>query len=49
VRQGMPVVTNQGLVGSIFTVAPNSSQVLLLTDPRRGVSALVQRSRDPVL
>ncbi len=47
VRQGMPVVTNQGLVGSIFTVAPNSSQVLLLTDPRRGVSAIVQRSRDP--
>jgi rod shape-determining protein MreC len=47
VQQGMPVVTNQGLVGSIFTVAPNSSQVLLLTDPRRGVSAMVQRSRDP--
>jgi len=47
VKQGMPVVTSQGLVGSIYTVAPNSSQVMLLTDPRRGVSALVQRSRDP--
>ena len=47
IRQGMPVVTNRGLVGSIYTVAPNSSQVMLLTDPRRGVSALVQRSRDP--
>ncbi len=47
VKQGMPVVTSPGLVGSIYTVAPYSSQVMLLTDPRRGVSALVQRSRDP--
>ena len=47
VEQGMSVVTNAGLVGSIYTTSLNSSQVLLLTDPRRGVSAMVQRSRDP--
>ncbi len=47
VQQGMPVVTSRGLAGSVYTVGPYSSQVMLLTDPRRGVSALVQRSRDP--
>ncbi len=47
VEKGMPVVASQGLVGSIYSSSLNSSQVLLLTDPRRGVSAMVQRSRDP--
>ncbi len=47
VKAGMPVVTSMGLVGSVYTTAFNSAQVLLLTDPRRAVSAMVQRSRDP--
>ncbi len=47
VEKGMPVVTSRGLIGSVYTTALNSSHVLLLTDPSRGVSALVQRSREP--
>ncbi|MGI5876847.1 MAG: rod shape-determining protein MreC [Dethiobacteria bacterium] len=47
VKVNMAVVTSNGLVGNIMQVARNSSQVLLLTDSRRAVSALVQRSRDP--
>lgn len=47
VKANMAVVTSNGLAGNIWQVARNSSQVLLLTDSRRAVSALVQRSRDP--
>lgn len=47
VQKDMAVVTTQGLVGNIFFVSQNSSRVLLLTDSRRAVSALVQRSREP--
>ncbi|HPU01439.1 MAG: rod shape-determining protein MreC [Firmicutes bacterium] len=47
VKQEMVVVTERGLVGIISTVSPHSSQVLLITDPRLAVSALIQRTRDP--
>ncbi|HHT46652.1 MAG TPA: rod shape-determining protein MreC [Firmicutes bacterium] len=47
VKKDMAVVTSQGLVGSVYFVSQNSSQVLMLTDSRRAVSALVQRSREP--
>jgi len=47
VLPAMAVVTGDGLVGSVLSVSPVSAQVLLLTDSRRAVSALVQRSRDP--
>ncbi|MGI6319294.1 MAG: rod shape-determining protein MreC [Firmicutes bacterium] len=47
VKKDMAVVTSQGLVGSIYYASKNSSQVLMLTDSRRAVSALVQRSREP--
>lgn len=47
VEQNMAVVTSEGLIGSVLSVSPISSQVLLLTDARRGVSAIVQRSREP--
>jgi rod shape-determining protein MreC len=47
VEENMAVVTSEGLIGSVLTVSPLSSQVLLLTDGRRGVSAFVQRSREP--
>lgn len=41
----MPVLTGRGLVGRVIEVAPRSSQVLLLTDARSAVAALIQRSR----
>jgi len=41
------VITERGLVGMVSTVSPNSSQIILITDPRLAVSAKVQRSRDP--
>ncbi|MGI6097300.1 MAG: rod shape-determining protein MreC [Dethiobacteria bacterium] len=47
VEKDMPVVTSSGLLGKVSTVSRNSSQVMLLTDPRIAVSALVQRSREP--
>lgn len=47
VEREMAVVTDRGLVGMVYTVSPNSSQVILITDPRLPVSAMVQRSRDP--
>ncbi len=46
VQQEMAVITGQGLVGMISSVSPHSSQVILLTDPRLAVSAIVQRSRE---
>ncbi len=48
VRREMVVTTDRGLVGMISSVSPNSGQVLLLTDPRLQVSAMIQRTRDPV-
>jgi rod shape-determining protein MreC len=47
VQREMAVITDRGLVGMVYTVSANSSQVILITDPRLPVSALVQRSRDP--
>ncbi len=47
VEKNMAVVTSDGLVGNILSVSRLSSQVLLLTDSRPAVSALVQRSREP--
>lgn len=46
-EKDMAIVTSQGLVGSVNKVSRNSAQVLLLTDSRRAVSALVQRTREP--
>lgn len=47
IKQDMAVITTDGLIGSILSVAPNSAHVLLLTDERSAVSAVVQRSREP--
>jgi rod shape-determining protein MreC len=49
VRQGMPVVTERGLVGHILKVGANWSKVLLIVDPSSSVAALVQSSRAPGL
>ena len=45
VAKGLPVVTHDGLVGQVVHAAPALSQVMLLTDFRSGVDALVQRTR----
>jgi len=45
IRQGMPVVTDRGLVGRVTEVGFTSSKVLLIIDARSSVNALIQRSR----
>jgi rod shape-determining protein MreC len=45
IRPGMPVVTDQGVVGVVSGTAPGASKVLLLIDPQSHVDAYVQRSR----
>ncbi len=42
---GMPVVTEQGLVGRISQVNNTNSKVLLITDPSSSVNAILQSSR----
>ncbi len=44
-RNGLPVVAADGVVGRIIKTAPNSSRVLLVTDASSAVAALVQRTR----
>jgi rod shape-determining protein MreC len=44
-REGMPVVAVDGVVGQVVKVAAGSSRVLLLTDHASGIAAVVQRSR----
>lgn len=45
VRKDMAVVTHRGLVGRTIEISPHYSTVLLLTDRRSAVDALVQRTR----
>jgi rod shape-determining protein MreC len=45
VEEGMPVVTNVGLVGRITEVTDSTSKVLLITDPSSGVNAILSGSR----
>jgi len=45
IRGGCVVVNHIGLVGRVIDVQPLTSVVMLLNDPRMGVSAVVQRSR----
>lgn len=45
VREGMPVVVAEGVVGRVIRSAPNESRVLLLTDASSAVASLVQRNR----
>ncbi|MEL6270986.1 MAG: rod shape-determining protein MreC [Chloroflexota bacterium] len=42
---GMPVVTQQGLVGRVLNVSANASRVLLITDPTSAVSVRLQSNR----
>jgi rod shape-determining protein MreC len=45
VKRDMGVITPDGVVGKIFAVYPDTSQVLLLTDKESGVGALLAASR----
>lgn len=44
-RDGLPVVSAEGVVGQVIKTAPNSARVLLITDASSAVAALVQRTR----
>jgi rod shape-determining protein MreC len=44
IRRGMPVVTNQGLVGRVDAVIGGASRVQLITDPSSSVSVFLQNS-----
>ncbi len=48
-QPNMVVLNSQGLVGRITSVTPQTAEVLLITDPRSGVAALIQESRAPGL
>jgi len=45
IRKDIAVVTHQGLVGRTIEVAPHYATVLLVTDRRSAVDALIQRTR----
>lgn len=45
IEVGMPVLTEQGLVGRISEVNNVTAKVLLITDPSSGVNAILQSSR----
>ena len=45
IRKGMAVISPGGIVGQIWSVAPNSSKVLLVTDHNSGVDVIAQRTR----
>lgn len=44
-REGMPVLAADGVVGQVVKVAATSARVLLITDPGSALAGVVQRSR----
>jgi rod shape-determining protein MreC len=44
IRRGMPVVTNQGLVGRIDAVIADAARVQLITDPGSSVNVYLQKA-----
>ena len=44
-RDGLPVVAAEGVVGRVIKTAPNSARILLITDASSSVASLVQRTR----
>jgi rod shape-determining protein MreC len=50
IRRGMPVVTNQGLVGRVDAVIADAARVQLITDPASAVNVRLQKAQaDAVL
>lgn len=46
VHSGMPLISDQGLVGLVTATSRNAAKAMLLLDRQSAVSAVVQRSRD---
>ncbi|MDO8581133.1 MAG: rod shape-determining protein MreC [Candidatus Omnitrophota bacterium] len=46
VKQGSAVVNAAGVVGKVAEVGPETSKVILLTDPQFSVASLIQRTRE---
>jgi rod shape-determining protein MreC len=44
-KEGMPVVAADGIIGQLVKVVAGSSRVLIITDHASGVAAIIQRSR----
>jgi rod shape-determining protein MreC len=49
IRRGMPVVTQQGLIGRIDAVTSGASRVQLITDPASSVNVRLQQTRTEVV
>lgn len=49
IRRGMPVVTDQGLVGRVDAVIAEAARVQLITDPASAVTVTLQNSRTEAL
>lgn len=47
IKEGMPVIDADGLVGKVQTVDAKTSQALLITSPRLRIGAMVQREPPP--
>ncbi len=47
INSDMTVVAPTGLVGRVINVSPDTAEVMLITDPRSGVGALMQETRAP--
>ena len=45
VRPGQPVLSSRGVVGRVIEATPNISKVLLITDEKSNIDALIQRTR----
>jgi rod shape-determining protein MreC len=45
IREGMAVISADGVVGQTVKVSPTTARVLLLTDHASGIAATIQRSR----
>lgn len=47
IKEDMPVLVPEGLVGRVVRVGPNTAEVMLISDPRSAISALIQETRSP--
>lgn len=49
IRRGMPVVTNQGLVGRVDAVIADAARVQLITDPASSINVYLQNAKTDAL
>jgi rod shape-determining protein MreC len=45
IKQGMPVISPEGIVGKVLNVFPTTSLVLLINDPTSGAGVILEKSR----